>query len=356
MKKIAAVFAVLALTGCPYTEGCEAVPEPAFTPDPIDDGGAPDEPIAEEDAAPEEDSSIPLGPILPNCQGLAATCAGESCCAATNVPGGAFNRLNDPTFPAQVSDFRLDTYEVVVGRFRAFVNAGKGTRESPPAEGAGAHPNIPNSGWQTAWNAQLTENKLAFVDAVSCDPELFAAYSEVPGTNDTVPMHCVTWAETMAFCIWDGGRLPTETEWNYAAAGGSEQRPFPWGSEPVDATRAVFGCQALDSIADPGAPPCTRADYQPVGSRAAGRARWGQLDMAGSVWERVIDFYVDPFRITPCNDCADLIENPSGRGIRGGALNWAASYQRTDDRTAVSSEPLETRTTSVGFRCARAVE
>src|SRR5262245_17745957 len=61
-----------------------------------------------------------LGPIQPNCNGLAAKCAGESCCAASNVPGGTFNRLNNSAFPATVSAFRLDTYEVVVGRFRAF--------------------------------------------------------------------------------------------------------------------------------------------------------------------------------------------------------------------------------------------
>lgn len=353
LTKVLLVAGILALTGCPYTEGCEAADA---TPDPTDDGG-----LAEgggeggEDDAQEEDSAIPLGPILPNCQGLVAQCAGESCCAAANVPGGTFNRLNNPAFPATVTGFRLDTYEVVVGRFRAFVNAGRGTRERPPAEGSGAHPLIPNSGWSNAFNTQLTENKVAFEDAIKCDPELYAAYSELPGKNDTLPMNCVTWAEAFAFCVWDGGRLPTETEWNYAAAGGSEQRLYPWGGPTIDKTFVSYGCQSGDSIADPGAPLCKFADYTVVGTKPTGRGRWGHADLSGNVWERVLDYFVDPLRLATCNDCADLQPVPEGHPIRGGAINWAESFQRTSDRTAVNSEPNETRTNTVGFRCARAV-
>jgi formylglycine-generating enzyme required for sulfatase activity len=43
-----------------------------------------------------------------------------------------------------------------------------------------------------------------------------------------VPINCVTWHEAYAFCIWDGGFLPTEAEWELAASGG-EERVFPYG-------------------------------------------------------------------------------------------------------------------------------
>ena len=338
--QVLGVLGVMAMTGCPYTEGCEG----AATGSP--EGGKPSE------GGPKDDGGNLLGPILPNCQGLTAQCNSESCCAAADVPGGSFNRGNDPAFPANVSDFRLDVYEVTVGRFRAFVNANKGTKKSPPAEGAGAHPKIPNSGWSNAFNTQLTDDKNAFVSALLCDMSLYNAYSEVPGTNDTLPMNCMTWAEAVAFCIWDGGRLPTEVEAQYAAAGGSEQREFPWGG-PFDATKLGYGCQSGDSVADPGAPPCTFKNFTAVGTHPAGKGRWGHHDLSGNVWERALDFFVLPYRLPTCDDCADLQPVPEGRVIRGGAINWAQSYQRTVDRTGVNSEPLDIRTNTVGFRCAR---
>src|SRR5262245_9701876 len=66
------------------------------------------------------------GPVG-SCTSLPDTCGqggNHDCCESVVVPGGTFNRTNDPAFPATVSSFRLDVYEVSVGRFRAFVDAG----------------------------------------------------------------------------------------------------------------------------------------------------------------------------------------------------------------------------------------
>src|SRR4051812_49712045 len=115
LVKYIIVFGALgAWVGCPYTEGCETGSAPGTV-----EGG-----VASTTSS--SSSSGNPGPIKPNCEGLPAKCNDESCCTASNIPGGTFNRLNDTKLPATVSDFRLDVYEVTVGRFRSFVNAGKG--------------------------------------------------------------------------------------------------------------------------------------------------------------------------------------------------------------------------------------
>jgi hypothetical protein len=88
--------------------------------------------------------AVDSGPLdaSPSCKGLTATCgpSGDaSCCASSLVLHGTFYRgydgvtYTDQGYPATVSDFRLDTYEVTVNRFRQFVMA---YPEDMPAAGS----------------------------------------------------------------------------------------------------------------------------------------------------------------------------------------------------------------------------
>lgn len=205
------------------------------------------------------------------------------CCDVKKIPGGTFNRFNDSAFPATVSPFALDTFEVTAGRFRTWVTATNGNlRSSAPAAGAGAHPKIPNSGWRTEWNKYLPSSN-AEVDIMfgsedtangflTCqfgtDPDNYGALtwwtsaleSRIKSRNrgnsgvlaentkdalDRKPLNCVPWHVLFAFCAWDGGRLPTDAEWSFAQSGGSEQRAFPWGN--VDPTNlAPIGADRSD--------------------------------------------------------------------------------------------------------------
>ncbi len=145
--------------------------------------------------------------------------------------GGTFYRsydgvtYTDWSYPATVSAFRLDNYEITVGRFRKFVAA---YTQHMIARGAGKNPNNPaDPGWDSAWDSLLPADRAALSSALETAPE--QRFSTWTGGNDNLPMNCIDWYEAEAFCIWDGGRLPTEAEWNYAASGGTEQHVVPVG-------------------------------------------------------------------------------------------------------------------------------
>jgi len=268
----------------------------------------------------------------------------QDCCASALVPGGTFNRSNDPAYPATVSAFQMDIYEVTVGRFRAFVEAGKGTQGDPPQWGDGAHPAIPGSGWKPAWTAELTPDSAALKAALKC-PSAWA-WSDTAGPHERRPINCVTWYEAFAFCSWDGGRLPTEAEWNYAAAGGEEQREYPWGGA-LDGTRASYGCMG------DGSPACSLEDLLPVGSKSpSGDGRWGHAEMAGNAGELVLD-YLDAAYPTPCLDCARITGNVEVRAYRGG---HAGSNDYFISTSAQSAADTDARSSQVGVRCARVHE
>src|SRR6202007_2812018 len=84
------------------------------------------------------------------------------------------------------------------------------------------------SGWLESYNSQVAPTDANLVS--SCDVPNTATWTTSPGTQENLPMNCVNWYESYAFCIWDGGFLPSEAEWEYAAAGGSQQREYPWGA------------------------------------------------------------------------------------------------------------------------------
>jgi formylglycine-generating enzyme required for sulfatase activity len=251
--------------------------------------------------------------------------------------------FTDKSYPATVADFYLDKYEITVGRFRQFVNAGMGTEVNPPAAGAGAHPLIAGSGWDSRWNDYLSVDTASLKADVKCYPEYqYQTWTDAPGGNESQPMNCLDWYTAFAFCAWDGGRLPTEAEWNYAASGGSEQRFYPWSSPAtsttIDDSYAVY-CGA------------SCVGTQNVGSKSPkGDGKWGQSDLGGNVAESTLDRYANPYP-TPCNDCAELGGDASTQVIRGGAFFIGDSTLQSAFR--LTDLPAE-HDFYLGARCARA--
>jgi formylglycine-generating enzyme required for sulfatase activity len=242
----------------------------------------------------------------------------------------------DGSNPATVADFRADTYEVTVGRFRKFVAAYPGNK---PVAGAGKNPNDPaDPGWDEAWNGAMPSTQVALTSAVKCN-STYQTWTDTVGGNENRPINCVTWYEAFAFCVWDGGRLPTEAEWNFLAAGGSEQRVYPWSSPPTSTTRT---CSYANYASCPG-------DTLNVGSKSpTGDGRWGHADVAGNVFEWVLDWSASAYP-NPCANCSNLTSG-TNRVLRGGSFDFVSNglYASFRGSFAPTGRPHD-----AGVRCVR---
>ncbi len=324
---------------------------------------------------PTPPSCAKAGPGTTNC----GANADESCCTSPVVPGGQFYRSYDllpgdggvqlapdggPTFltaPATVASFRLDKYDVTVGRFRRFVNAVSSSGWVPDA-GAGIHRHLNDGGglaavgdagatyeqgWNPSWDSPDSGVPVTEASLETCALPAYSTWTS-PAGDETLPINCVTWWQAYAFCIWDGGFLPSEAEWEYAAAGGSMQRELPWGEAPAGTENnyAIYGCYY--GVEDAGA--CTGlSNIAPVGSAPDGASRWGQVDMAGEVWNVTLDYWHAAY-VTPCDNCANL--EPSGeRAFHGGDFTYAFP----DSLVVPYHTGIDPGTPyiQVGFRCAR---
>jgi formylglycine-generating enzyme required for sulfatase activity len=252
----------------------------------------------------------------------------------------------------------MDKYLVTVGRFRQYVNYVTGTGGASPANGSGIHTHLngglglANSGsagtYETGWDATDWNTYIAtgagaastWDTNLSCEAP-YDTWTSTAGSQETLPINCVDWYEAYAFCIWDGGFLPSEAEWEYVAAGGGQQREYPWGStDPGTANQyAIYGDYYT---ANP-------TDIAPVGTATLGAGYWGQLDMAGEVWEWNLDWY-GPY-VDPCANCAYLA-TASNRVIRGGNFNNNAANLLAPNRN--NDNPTD-HNNNIGFRCAKTV-
>jgi formylglycine-generating enzyme required for sulfatase activity len=288
-----------------------------------------------------------------SCVGGLTCFSSTSCCAQLEVSAGSYSmgtntdasRATDesPPHTATIDRFLMDKFEVTVGRFRKFLSVYDGTL---PAGGEGAHPKIANSGWQIGYDANMPASRGSLQSMINCSTGQYQTWTDAAGVRESMPMNCVSWYVAFAFCIWDGGRLPTEAEWEMAATNGSNDTRFPWGStDPVPATHAVMNC-----LGD-GTTGCSPSDILAVGSRASGANQAGHLDLAGNLWEWTLDYYDATYyqSVGTCSNCASL-SGLTPRVIRGG--NFTSTFNALRATGRASKAPI-TADPYAGFRCVR---
>jgi formylglycine-generating enzyme required for sulfatase activity len=302
------------------------------------------------------------------------------------IPGGTFTMGTDsnlgwpdekPAHRVRVDGFWIDATEVTNAQFRAFVEA---TGYVTTAERAPSLEEIMSQvppGTPPPAKEDLVPGSLVFTPpAGRVDLKDFSQWwtwargaswrhpegpdSSIEGRDDHPVVH-VSWYDAAAYARWAGKRLPTEAEWEFAARGGLDAKPYVWGDErPVDAAaqaniwQGEFPHQntALDGFART----APVKSFPPNG--------YGLFDMAGNVWEWCADWYDRELYRRRAGSTVPV--NPSGpersidparpftpqRVQRGGSFLCNDSYCSRYRPSARHGTSPDTGMSHAGFRCA----
>jgi len=224
-------------------------------------------------------------------------------CFLMGRPAGQGFTDEQPQHSVRVSCFRLGKTEVSNEDFAAFLN---------------------QAGEDAADHRWIDDDA-----AVGLEKKADGTWRAVPG-RDRWPVSGVSWYGAGAYCEYVGGRLPTEAEWEWAAAG-PDLRVYPWGDDWDPSLCCWQGNQ--------GAP------YVDVDSHAEGASWCGALGMAGNVWEWCADWYGT--YTTGQQDDPQGPKEGEQRVVRGGFYGNAPDLVRGSCRLR---QPPETCRDGIGFR------
>lgn len=279
-----------------------------------------------------------------------------------------------PVHQVSVDSFWMDDHPTTVAEFRRFVKATGyvTTAEKPPDP----------QDYPDADPALLVPGSLVFTPTDGPVPldDYLRWWSFVPGAGwrhpegpgSTVdgrerhPVSHVSYADALSYAEWAHKELPTEAEWEFAARGGLDRKPYVWGDEHFSKGRpqanvwqGEFPWQNLEEDGYDRTSPV--GSFRPNG--------YGLLDMAGNVWEWTTDLYTADHTGTAasaarscCSPTDPRIAAPPDSGttepyprrvIKGGSHLCAPNYCLRYRPAARQGETVETSTCHLGFRCIR---
>jgi iron(II)-dependent oxidoreductase len=238
--------------------------------------------------------------------------------------GSGFAYDNErPRHVRELPAYSIGRAPVTNGEYGRFVeDGGYRRREAWSAEG-----------W--AWKEEEAVERPLYWTADGCERR----FERTEPIDPEMPVMHVSWFEADAYARWAGKRLPTEAEWEKAAAWDAQHgctRRHPWGDgEP---TPALANLDAL------------RFGPLPAGA-LAGSTPGGADSMLGDCWEWTATRFTGypGFRAFPYREYSEVFFGPGHRALRGASWATRPSVARNTFR---NWDLPGRRQIFAGFRCA----
>jgi iron(II)-dependent oxidoreductase len=196
-----------------------------------------------------------------------------------HIPGGVFRLGAEPSesfvfdnekwaHEVPVHPFAIARAPVTQSEFLAFVEEGGYQRQLFWSE----------AGWR--WKTEVAAERPVYWHRQTSGSWLRRDYDQWTPLEPHRPVLHVNWYEADAYCRWAGRRLPTEVEWEVAAAAepdtsgqslAGKKRRFPWGSQAPTPRHANLNAQVLGCL--------------DVSACSEGDSAFGCRQMIGNVWE-----------------------------------------------------------------------